>query len=899
MTFRQVYYTSCTRGLRETRGFQIHAATPDIDQKHREAVERLSLYAPPPSFPTRPTEAELKAFPVVLLHEDLGGGTHILAQTRYVGTDYSGRFGNYFTHTLLGDAMAFEQARPLPVELWGSPAWVSTEQADTRLPPMMALEPGTAVTRERVARFLKAPHRARRLPAFLACVEQALETRRRILIVDHEDGQPGGYAAALWIAAASYALPRRLAMRLTFDTYVRNPYQSSALLCGLLGGRDTDFAFASHEVQQQFYVFDFLANVFTANVPEPSNGMRSVVDEFQAGSDGSLAGFLAWLDRVAPETPPKDYEMARYVHAPAAGGDTRAALRWAIPLAKTLDAPRLEKLFDAATKQELPPAEDMVRLREAVAGRSDVHVVERAFLAWYFRYLLPRGPMDLAKSAWVRTADARVCQTVWENPLDALAATDEPRRLALMLRVAEDTGVLEGAWDQVGSAVVAPKLIEPRYDLAAYDQLAEMTLDRIAKGLLDAREWRSNARPRGRFGAPNALLHALAREARKRREQALWVALAMDLGAARDADKSSLVAQLVEEASESRAIDAGEVLTLAIEAAWPHPGPGVGDWRLMLGQQGLQRWRREMLRWAFEDVCRHPSWRDVLQDCAAIVDLVEREAPEIAQGEEAVVQGVVLLAKLDKKPLSATWVQSVQGVLALVSRDRHQEFHKAVLKALWRDVEASDTPERFFELAQCARGFWGPQNSHLVPYDAFRERFKRFRGRDRKLLKSYLVEDRLWTYIGLTPRTSRRGRWWLRPTPLGITPLEGVLGIGVFLAGVTFVALSIVRSPQPGAKLSGEMPTGIPISASSPKPSKSPPPGTSSSARPSSKPSAAPESSIYGGPGTPSPSEPPSSPTPEASKPPEGGSAAARTDGSSRFDWWTGFQLSILQLLSR
>ncbi|MEB3222669.1 MAG: hypothetical protein VKS61_11375, partial [Candidatus Sericytochromatia bacterium] len=289
MTFRQVYYTSCTRGLRETRGFQIHAATPDIDPKLREAVERLSLYTPPPSFPTRPTAEELKDFPVVLLHEDLGGGTHVLAQSRYVGTDYSGRYGNYFTHSLLGGTKDFEQAQALPVEMWGSPAWVSTEQADTRLQPMMALHPGTAVTRERVAQFLQAPHRDRWLPAFLGCVEQALETRRRILIVDQEGGQPGGYAAALWIAAASYALPRRLALQLTFDTYVRNPYQSSALLCGLLGGRDTDFAFASHEVHQQFYVFDFLADVFTSTMPAPSRGMRPVADLLRAGSDAPLA----------------------------------------------------------------------------------------------------------------------------------------------------------------------------------------------------------------------------------------------------------------------------------------------------------------------------------------------------------------------------------------------------------------------------------------------------------------------------------------------------------------------------------------------------------------------------------------------------------------------------------
>jgi hypothetical protein len=800
MTFRQVYYTSCTRGLRQTRGFQIHAATPGIDPKHCEAVERLSLYTPPPSFPTRPTAEDLRDFPVVLLHEDLGGGMHVLAQTRYVGTDYSGRYGNYFTHSLLSDAEAFEQEPALPVELWGSPAWVSTEQEDTHLPPMMALRPGTAVTRDRVARFLQAPHRARRLPAFLACVEQALETRRRILIVDHEDGEPGGYAAALWIAAASYALPRRLALKLTFDTYVRNPYQSSALLCGLLGGRDTDFAFASHEVQQQFYVFDFVADVFTANVPEPSSGMRSVVDELQAGTGGSLAGLLAWLDRVAPETPPKDYPQARLVYAPAAEGDTRAALRWAIPLAKTLDPPRVVKLFDAATQQELPPAEDMVRLREAVAGRSDLSGVESSFVEWFFRHLLPRGSVDLATRAWSRPAAGHLCKAFWENPLEALATADDPRRLALMLRVAEDTGVLDGAWEQVGKSVVAPRLIETRYDLGAYDELDHSTLDGIATGLLGARQWSLNALPRGRFGTPNALLHALARAARRGGEDDLWLALELDLGAARDSDRSRLVARLVSEASADRGVDAEEVLKNAINAAWPHTGPGLADWIRLLGEPGLLPWRTAVLAWAFDVVCRHPTLNEEIEACSAIVEAVTREAPNIARRHPEVVNAVNLLKYVREAPLSDAWVQRVELLRSSLQPSLERVFDQAFVSALRRDLQSCPSAERFISLALIAQTYMGRHNMHLLPVAPFYARFDKFKSRDRERILE-LVGHRLGSSLGLHRHAeSRRREVWRRTlTAVGVGLVGGLL---VVAAGwIVNKTLPAAQAPVSSKKL--------------------------------------------------------------------------------------------------
>ncbi len=72
MSFLQAYYTSCERGLRGSKGFQINAATEGLDPSLLQQVERLGLYVPPVEAPSRPTAEEIERFPVSLLYQRLG-----------------------------------------------------------------------------------------------------------------------------------------------------------------------------------------------------------------------------------------------------------------------------------------------------------------------------------------------------------------------------------------------------------------------------------------------------------------------------------------------------------------------------------------------------------------------------------------------------------------------------------------------------------------------------------------------------------------------------------------------------------------------------------------------------------------------------------------------------------
>lgn len=291
MPFKQTYYTSCQNGLRGGKGFQINAASDGIDAAALQEIERLGLYVPPVSAPSRPTPEEIENFPVSLLFQRLNNGAAILAQARYLGCDYSGRYGNYFTHSLISSdpERELKEQGVLPIELWGAHSWTMTESAATSLPALNNLETAGIVHEESVTEFLMQNGRLEILPAFLTAVEQALTTGRRIVIVDTTK------SVALWISAASYLLPQHLALKLTFNTYVKNPYVNDFLIVGTT--TDSDFGFAAHEVNHQFFVFDFEGKRFTP-ITEITPFARMAAAAIKLGCVNQFSQFV---ERIAPD----------------------------------------------------------------------------------------------------------------------------------------------------------------------------------------------------------------------------------------------------------------------------------------------------------------------------------------------------------------------------------------------------------------------------------------------------------------------------------------------------------------------------------------------------------------------------------------------------------------------
>lgn len=300
MSFLQTYYTSCETGLRGGKGFQFNAASEGIDQGTFQQIERLGLYVPPVSLPSRPTDDEIEQFPISLLYQRLANGNVVVAQAQYKGMDYSGRFGNFFTHTLISTYDDLRQYGILPIELWMSEAWAFEPLATIELPLRVEMPPGN-IQVEEVFRFLAHRAHAEILPGFLTAVVLALSGERRIVIVDEDQ------KIAMWIAAACYALPAHLALQLTFNTYVKNPYQTDFLIIGTTS--DSDFRFSQQEMEHQFYVFDFEGQRFS-KLPEISIFAELATRLYENRSAEMLADFAHFIERIAPDLPSSELDAA-------------------------------------------------------------------------------------------------------------------------------------------------------------------------------------------------------------------------------------------------------------------------------------------------------------------------------------------------------------------------------------------------------------------------------------------------------------------------------------------------------------------------------------------------------------------------------------------------------------
>ncbi|MER7755756.1 hypothetical protein [Kitasatospora sp. NPDC097643] len=226
----QAHFTSAPPQPGSTQaGFRFTAVSPTAHPA-LGALTPLLGYGPPPGAPSAPTPQDIAAFPLAFSYRRLPDAA-VLAQCRYTGQDYTGRWGNYFGHAV--HALPEELAGLRPVELWRSPLWAGAAAPDgTALPDLRELPPGPAVAPDRVAEGFRAAA-ARCVGPLTDLLSAVLDRLRRpdrdrpIALVSADADR-----TAAWIAAVSYALPAPLAAELSFTTYTDRPGEARHHLAG-------------------------------------------------------------------------------------------------------------------------------------------------------------------------------------------------------------------------------------------------------------------------------------------------------------------------------------------------------------------------------------------------------------------------------------------------------------------------------------------------------------------------------------------------------------------------------------------------------------------------------------------------------------------------------------------
>jgi len=451
MSFRQAYYTSCEKGLSTGAGFQFNAASPDVEPATLQRIERLGSYAPPRSAPLRPTPEELEQLPVSLFFHTLNDEV-VLGQAKYIGLMADGRYGNFFAHSLISDdpySDFFHEDQLLPIETWLSQIWVTTEHDSTALPVLKKIPFGETISFARVQEFLRDPARREILPRYLSAVVSALKTNKRIILVDDNEN------VALWIAVASYALPYHLVLRLTFSTYVQNPYDSDALITGTT--EDSNFNFAPHEIEHLFSVFDIKGRRFTAI--DPDGFALKAASLYQAPYGELITGFPVFVEQAAPELPVEELEDALstycyFENQQLADVNDVRVLAWSSPHLQTLADKDFTNLFSAILGKKVIEA-------EILRGATDFYIAAlgsgidtpsiRQVKDLYVRWLITEAGPNLDLALLNATADqlpvhvfrSDGAEAVFKEWLRHLKDADRPTRFAALLRIGDRLGFSE------------------------------------------------------------------------------------------------------------------------------------------------------------------------------------------------------------------------------------------------------------------------------------------------------------------------------------------------------------------------------------------------------------------------------------------------------------------------
>ncbi len=308
MKVLQLFYTSCRRGLSTGSGFQTYAMSDGVTEDERKEIERYGVYVPPADLPSQPSPEEIATlFPTAFTFFKLKSGRHGVCQSKYIGQDYSGRYGNYFCHALIFDA---PRLPVYPIQYCGAPFFRDNlTEEEMRMedapPPPPALELEDLSTNElyrfdEIQEFIQ-DNRVDMLKRMISSILTHEQSHRRLVLREEYALLP------FWIGAIQMSFPLKLAHRLTFSTYAFDPEGTNALIAcpPLSGGR---FAFSETQRKFEYYIFDLVEGL--SSEVEETFKFNQVVDVGFTILKDNLFEFHDFIDHFSYKLPNREIDAA-------------------------------------------------------------------------------------------------------------------------------------------------------------------------------------------------------------------------------------------------------------------------------------------------------------------------------------------------------------------------------------------------------------------------------------------------------------------------------------------------------------------------------------------------------------------------------------------------------------
>lgn len=269
----QYIYTSWKNGNSTEKGYMIYSRSEGISESECTAIKDAMQYLAPKELTLTPTPQEIAdMFPYAFSYFILPTGRGCVAQSTYLGKDYSGRFGNYIIYALVFDINALPC---LPAELFGE-SYIKTAMTQEELDAPSPVPPLPALHISNYASVINDDQ----LNEFLFDKEDELAQLISMVLAAQDAGIPfylndSRENLVLWSAAVQRILPLRLATKFAFNTYIgdhesmRSPrVREEGLNFHLIGVRpDANyFNYTTESKSNRQIVMDFIGGNMTQGI---------------------------------------------------------------------------------------------------------------------------------------------------------------------------------------------------------------------------------------------------------------------------------------------------------------------------------------------------------------------------------------------------------------------------------------------------------------------------------------------------------------------------------------------------------------------------------------------------------------------------------------------------------
>ena len=281
MKFLQAYYTSCDVGQTGFSGFQFYSYSDGITEEELQEIRELGSYEAPFGLTVNPTQDEvLNLFPVAFKYFRLKSGRVGVLQSTACTMEYTGRPGNFFTHTLLLEQGQFAF---MPVMLYKSRLFMhdltdSQKEVKTQPPklPVLTVNSRDDVMSESfqyfnqafVGNFLRSESNKMLISKLLDIILGNKNQEKKIILADNKIEE------IVYVLAS--AMPVSFMTELTFSSYSRNPDGQNVVLSGSRG-EGSAFEFDSEWMQRSYYVFNKSREQYP-ELPDQSLFSKTAVD---------------------------------------------------------------------------------------------------------------------------------------------------------------------------------------------------------------------------------------------------------------------------------------------------------------------------------------------------------------------------------------------------------------------------------------------------------------------------------------------------------------------------------------------------------------------------------------------------------------------------------------------